>query len=92
LNNREKEDPLLKMKTDRYSIVSAFVFHIIASVVLYLIGFNIIFWLKGGITYLILAIPVIILAAKDDKKAAPAMIGSSFVIGSIVGIIQRFIV
>lgn len=83
--------PMIKMKIDRYSILSAFLFHLIAPFILYSLETNIVFWLKGGLTYLLLAIPTIVLVARDDKKSVPIMCGSSLIIGTIIGIIQHFL-
>jgi len=83
--------PMIKMKLDRYSISSAFTFHLIAPTILYLIQIEISVWLKGGIVYLLLAIPLIILVAKEDKKAVPIMIFSSIFIGTVVALmISKF--
>lgn len=83
--------PMIKMKLDKYSIVSAFVFHFTAPTILYLIKTGIVFWLKGGITYLILALPMVILVARDDKKSVPVMCISSLVFGTVIGLIQHFL-
>ena len=80
--------PMIKMKIDKHSILSAFLFHLIAPFILYYLNVNIPFWIKGGLTYLLLAIPTIILVANDDKKSAPIMVCSSLIIGSIIGLIQ----
>jgi hypothetical protein len=82
--------PMIKMKIDKYSILSAFLFHLIAPFILYSLETDIIFWLKGGLVYLLLAIPTIVLVAKDDKKSVPIMCGSSLIIGTIIGAVQHF--
>lgn len=83
--------PMIKMKLDKYSIVSAFTFHLIAPFILYLIKIDLSIWLKGGIFYLLLAIPMMIIVAKEDKKAVPIMGGTSIVIGTIVSLLQSLI-
>lgn len=81
--------PMVKMKIDKYSTVSAFVYHIIAPFILYYVDVAIPFWLKGGVIYLILALPMIILVARDDKKSVPIMGATSLVIGTIIGVAQH---
>lgn len=83
--------PMIKMKIDRYSIASAFLFHVIAAMILYFVKVDMVFWLKGGVVYLLMALPLILLVARDDKKSVLAMVVSSVVIGSLVGIIQHFV-
>ena len=46
-------------------------------------------WLKGGVINLALAIPVVILAAKDDKTSAPPMIVMSVVLGTVIGVVGQ---
>lgn len=82
--------PMIKMKLDRHSIVSAFVFHFIAPFVLYWLKAPLPFWL-GGVVYLVLALPTIILVARDDKKSAPIMAITSLVMGTVVGLVLHFI-
>jgi hypothetical protein len=80
--------PMLKMKIDRYSVMSAFVFHLIAPFILSAITFPVSGWIKGAAVYTLLALPVIILVAKNDKKSIPIMIVSSLVIGTAIGLLQ----
>jgi len=80
--------PMLKMKIDRYSTISAFAFHLIAPFILFAVTIPVPVWSKGGIIYILLAIPTIILVAKSDKKSVPIMIASSLVIGTVVGLVQ----
>lgn len=47
-------------------------------------------WLKGGIIGFILALPVIILVAKDDKKSVPPMLVMSTILGIVVSSIEHF--
>ena len=77
--------PMVKRKLDPYSIASAFVFHLIAPFFVYDTVLPLPALLQGGLVYLLFALPVAILAAKDDKKAAPIMLVTSLVIGMIAG-------
>ncbi len=83
--------PMIKMKLDRHSIASAFMFHLIAPTILYHIQINVSVWLKGGIVYLLLAIPLIIFVNKKDKKGSIIMIISSIIIGTVVALIESTI-
>ncbi len=83
--------PMLKMKLDRYSILSAFVFYLIVPFILYNTDlFGMPWWLRGGVTTLLLALPVIVLAAKDGPGSALPMLVMSIVLGTLLGLVGRF--
>lgn len=79
--------PMIKKKIDKYSIVSAFVFHLIAPFILSALKSPLSPWLEGGVLYILLALPTIILIARDDKKSVPIVVGSSITTGMIIGLI-----
>lgn len=84
--------PMLKMKLDKYSITSAFVHYLIVPFVIFSLPWNQdLWWLKGGIIGLVLAIPTIILVMKDDKKSAIPMVIMSIVLGSVIGVAGNFL-
>ena len=83
--------PMIKKKLSRYSVASAFAFHVIMPVILVHLSLVLWWWIKGGIVYLICALPLVLLIAKDEKKSVPIVLGSSFVIGTVAGIILHFI-
>lgn len=85
--------PMIKMKLDRHSILSAFVFYLILPFVILNISlFGLAWWIKGGVVGLFLALPVIILVAGQDKKSVPPMLVMSFVLGTLIGIAGYFLV
>lgn len=84
--------PMFKMKLDRYSIASAFVFYfILPFVILNIDLFGLVWWLKGGVTGLAMAAPTIIMVAKEDKKSVPPMLIMSAVLGTLIGIAGHFL-
>ena len=84
--------PMIKMKVDKYSCISAFVYYLIVPFIIFGIDwFSNLWWLKGGIVAILTAIPVIILVAKEDKKSPIAMAVMSIVLGSIIGIVGHFL-
>ena len=84
--------PMIKMKLDRHSIASAFVFYfILPFVILDIDLFGLVWWLKGGVTGLAMALPIIIMVAKEDKKSAPPMLIMSAVHGTLIGIAGHFL-
>ena len=84
--------PMIKMKIDKYSIISAFVYYLIVPFIIFSIDwFGQLWWLRGGVVSLLIAIPVIIMVAKEDKKSPIAMTVMSIILGSIIGIIGHFL-
>lgn len=84
--------PMIKMKVDKYSIYSAFVYYLILPFIIW--NTNILsnfWWLKGGLIAILMAIPVIILVAKEDKKSPIAMVLMSIILGSMIGIVGHFL-
>lgn len=84
--------PMIKMKLDKYSIISAFVHYLIAAFIIFNTDlFGMPWWLKGGVITLLLAIPVIIIVAGNDKKSVVPMVVMSIVLGTIMGIAGHFL-
>lgn len=84
--------PMIKMKLDKYSILSAFVHYLIAAFIIFNTElFGMPWWLKGGVITLMLAIPVIIIVAGNDKKSAVPMVVMSIVLGTLMGIAGHFV-
>lgn len=84
--------PMIKMKVDKYSTLSAFVYYVIVPFIIFGNNwFGDLWWLRGGIVSILMAIPVIILVAKEDKKSPIAMIVMSIVLGSIIGVVGHLL-
>lgn len=84
--------PMLKMKLDKHAILSAFVYYLILPFIIFNTNlFGMAWWLKGGVIALALAIPVIILVAKEDKKSVPPMAVTAVVLGTLIGAAGHFI-
>lgn len=85
--------PMLRMKLDKYAITSAFLFYIIATfIILNTNLFGMPWWLKGGVTAFLLALPTIVLVAKDGPASAIPMIIMSLILGSVIGITGHFFI
>jgi hypothetical protein len=83
--------PMIKNKLHRLSVASAFAFHVFMPVIVANLSIAIWWWLKGGIVYLVCALPLVLLIAKDEKKSVPIVLVSSLVIGTIIGVILHYI-
>ncbi len=83
--------PMLRMKLDRYAILSAFVFYLIVPFIIYNTDlFGMTWWLKGGVITLALALPVIVLVAKDGMQAAIPIAVMSVVLGTLIGVVGKY--
>ncbi len=83
--------PMIKMKLDKHAIASAFVFYLILPFIIFNVDiFGMIWWLKGGVISLALALPVIIIVAKENKNSVPPMLVMSAVLGTIIGVTGHF--
>lgn len=84
--------PMVKMKLDKYSIISAFVHYLIVPFIVFSVPWiENLWWLKGGVIALVLAIPTIILVMKDDKKSAIPMVVMSIILGTVIGCAGHFL-
>ncbi len=85
--------PMIKMKLDKYAIFSAFIFYFIMPFIIFNTElFGMVWWLKGGVITLALAIPVIIIVSREDKKSIPPMVVMSIVLGTLMGIAGHLII
>jgi len=85
--------PMLKMKLDKSAMLSAFVFYLIMPFIIYNTDlFGMPWLLKGGVITLLLALPVIILVAKDGWKAAIPIAAMSVVLGTLIGAAGEFVI
>ncbi len=47
-------------------------------------------WLKGGVITLALALPIIIIVAKDGMQAAMPILAMSVVLGTLIGVVGKY--
>ena len=80
--------PMIKMKVDKYSCLSAFIYYLIIPFIIFGINwFGNLWWLRGGVVSILMAMPIIILVAKEDKKSPIAMAFMSIILGIMIGIL-----
>lgn len=84
--------PMIKMKVDKYSCLSAFAYYVILPFVIFGVNwFGDLWWLRGGFVAILMAIPTIVLVAKEDKKSPIMMAVISIVLGSIIGVVGHLL-
>ena len=84
--------PMIKMKLNMYAISSAFIFYFVMPFVIYNLKLlENFWWLKGGLITIVLAIPIIIIVSKEDKKSVLPMSMMAIVLGTAIGIAGHFL-
>lgn len=84
--------PMLKMKLDKHALISAFVFYLIVPFIIYNTDlFGMAWWLKGAVITLLLALPVIVLVAKEGLKSVIPIAAMSIVLGMLISVVGKFI-
>ena len=84
--------PMLKMKLDKFAIISAFVFYLIVPFFVYNTNlFGVPWWLRGGVITLLLALPVIILVSMNGIQGSIPIAAMSIVLGTLIGLVGRFL-
>ena len=84
--------PMIRMKLDRFAITSAFVFYLIVPFIVYNTDlFGTVWWLRGGVVTLLLALPVIILVAKNGIQSCIPIVVMSVVLGTLIGVVGRYL-
>jgi hypothetical protein len=85
--------PMLKMKLDMFSIVSAFVFYLTVPFIVYNTNlFGMPWWLRGGVITLLMSLPVIILVTKNGIQTATPIALMAIVLGTLIGVVGKFVI
>jgi len=79
--------PMVLQKQDKRAIISAFLQYFFVAIIIVNIDlFGLAWWLKGGLIALALALPVVVIVAEKDKKAAPIICGTAVVLGTLISL------
>lgn len=85
--------PMIIKKMDRRPILSAFLQYFFVSIIIVNINLpGIVWWLKGGIISLALALPVIIIVSEKEPKSVPIIASMSIILGTLIGIAGHFLI
>jgi flagellar biosynthesis component FlhA len=85
--------PMIIMKLNKYACLSAFTHWIVLGLIIPFVSWNVDPWLKGLIIGELMALPVVLIVAQNDKKSIPPILVMSALIGIGVAIAgARFIV
>ena len=82
--------PMLIQRLNKYATISAFLHWVAAGIVIAYLQVPMAPWLTGLIFGELLAIPVAVMVAKDDRKSVPIILGMSTMLGTLIGIAVSF--
>lgn len=78
---------MILQKIDKHATVSAFVQWVALGIVITHVQIGgLDGWLKGLVIALLLTLPILIIVAKDDKKAVVPILVMTAILGSLVGL------
>lgn len=79
--------PMVLQKQEKSAIISAFLQYFFVAIIIVNINlFNLPWWLQGGLIALALALPVVVIVAEKDKKAAPIICGNAIILGTLISL------
>ncbi len=84
--------PMVLQKQEKSAIISAFLQYFFVAIIIVNINlFNLHWWLQGGLIALALALPVVVIVAEKDKKAAPIICGNAIILGTLISLAGKLL-
>jgi hypothetical protein len=84
--------PMWLQRLKKDAVISAFLQYLFVSVIIVNIDLPYIaWWLEGGMIAFALALPVVMIVAKTDKKSVPIILITSVILGTLIGIAGHFL-
>jgi len=84
--------PMVIQKLDKRATISAFLQYFFVSIIIVNIDLpHIVWWLQGGLISVALALPVVVLVSKQDKKAVPIILTLAAILGTLIGIAGHYL-
>jgi hypothetical protein len=80
--------PMVLKKMDRFAILSAFVHWVVIGIIVPYVNWNMHPCVKGLLIAVILALPIMLIVAKEDVNAVIPILISSIILGTILGFIS----
>jgi hypothetical protein len=79
--------PMVLQKQEKSAIISAFLqYFFVAILIVNTNLFGMPWWLQGGLIALAMALPVVVIVAEKDKKAAPIICATAVVLGTLISV------
>ncbi|MBN1500330.1 MAG: hypothetical protein JW982_09245 [Spirochaetes bacterium] len=85
--------PMILQKMNKKAILSAFLQYFFAGIIITNIDLPLIPWyLEGGITAFMMALPVVIIVSTEDKKAVPIILTMSVIPGTLISLAGHYFI
>ena len=85
--------PMFLKKMDKANCWSAFVQYVVVTFIIFnttLPQLNVNDFLAGAIVSVLMALPMVVMIAKNEKKAVPIVLVNAVVLGLIIAVIKHF--
>lgn len=85
--------PMFLKKMDKANCWSAFVQYVVVTFIIFnttLPQLNVSNFLSGPIVSVLMALPMVVMIAKNEKKAVPIVLVNAVVLGLIIAVIKHF--
>lgn len=84
--------PMLRMKQNKNSIASAFVFYFFMPFIIYSTNlFEMAWWLEGAVITFAMALPILLIVEKTEKRAILPITITSIMLGTLIGLAGHFL-
>ena len=84
--------PMAVQKLDKRAAISGFLQYLFVSIIIVNIDLpHIVWWLEGGLISFALALPVVTVISKTDKKSVPIILAMSVILGTLIGIAGHYL-
>ena len=84
--------PMIIKNLPKRASCSAFLQYLFVSIIIVNIDLpGIVWWLQGGLISLMMAIPIVIILSKDDKKTIPIILGNAIILGTLIGVAGHYL-
>ncbi|WP_455592776.1 hypothetical protein [Bacteroides sp.] len=79
--------PMIAKKLPKPACVSAFLQYFFVSIIITNIDLPYLpWWMEGGVISLMMAIPIVVLIAENEKKSIPIILGNAVVLGTLISL------
>lgn len=84
--------PMVVKKLDKSFCISAFLQYLFAGIIIVNIDIpHVVWWLEGILVSLAMAMPIVVLIAKTEKKSIPVILGNAVVLGVLISLAAHYL-
>ena len=85
--------PMILKKMDKSACISAFIqYVVVAFIIVHTDIPGISWWIEGGLISLLMALPIIIIVAKNDSKAVPIIVMNALALGLLISQAAHYLI